>query len=57
MCRLLQYYMRQYPCLRYLVYTVKQLLLQRDLNEVYSGGLGSYALVLMCIAFMQASPP
>lgn len=51
----LQHYMSMYPCLRFLVYVVKQFLLQRELNEVYSGGIGSYAIVLMCIAYLQAS--
>lgn len=49
----LQHYMSMYPCLRFLVYVVKQFLLQRGLNEVYSGGIGSYAIVLMCIAYLQ----
>ncbi|VDM21891.1 unnamed protein product [Hydatigera taeniaeformis] len=45
--------LENYPCLRYLVLTLKQFLLLRELNEVCTGGLSSYALVLMCICFLQ----
>ncbi|KAH9281603.1 Non-canonical poly(A) RNA polymerase PAPD7 [Echinococcus granulosus] len=46
-------YLGIYPCLRYLVFTLKQFLLVRELNEVWTGGLSSYALILMCISFLQ----
>ena len=32
---------------------MKQFLLQRDLNEVWTGGLSSYSLVLMVVNFLQ----
>ena len=32
---------------------VKLFLNQRSLNEVYSGGLGSYAIVCMTVSFLQ----
>jgi non-canonical poly(A) RNA polymerase PAPD5/7 len=32
---------------------LKQFLLQRDLNEVYTGGIGSYSLILMIVSFLQ----
>ncbi|KAL5106356.1 Terminal nucleotidyltransferase 4B [Taenia crassiceps] len=46
-------YLGVYPCLRYLVFPLKQFLLLRELNEVWTGGLSSYALILMCISFLQ----
>ena len=39
--------------LRPLVLIIKLFLQQRELNEVYSGGIGSYALIVMLIAFLQ----
>lgn len=38
---------------RTLVVILKQFLLQRDANEVYHGGISSYALLLMVIAFIK----
>lgn len=35
---------------------MKQFLLQRDLNEVFTGGISSYSLILMCISFLQLHP-
>ncbi|VEL12169.1 unnamed protein product [Protopolystoma xenopodis] len=52
---LIKRYVRTYPCLPYLVFALKQFLLQRDLNEVWTGGLSSYALILMSVRFLQAS--
>lgn len=34
---------------------LKQFLLQRDLNEVFTGGISSYSLILMAISFLQVS--
>ncbi|VDM33572.1 unnamed protein product [Hydatigera taeniaeformis] len=51
--KFVQMYLEIYPCLRYLVFTLKQFLLLRELNEVWTGGLSSYALILMCISFLQ----
>ncbi|KAM7538867.1 hypothetical protein Aperf_G00000052582 [Anoplocephala perfoliata] len=42
-----------FPALRHLVLTLKQFLLIRDLNEVFTGGVSSYALILMCISFLK----
>lgn len=39
-----------------LILILKQLLLQRHLNEVFTGGLGSYALVIMIVAFLSMHP-
>jgi non-canonical poly(A) RNA polymerase PAPD5/7 len=42
------------PVLRPLVYVLKQFLLQRGLNEVFTGGLSSYATAALIISFLQA---
>ena len=41
------------PAIKILVMTLKQFLLQRDANEVYHGGISSYALLLMVAAFIK----
>ncbi|XAR68338.1 Polynucleotide adenylyltransferase [Bertholletia excelsa] len=52
----------KWPPLRPLCLILKVFLQQRELNEVYTGGIGSYALLVMLIAMMrslreqQASP-
>jgi DNA polymerase sigma len=38
---------------RILMVLLKQFLAQRHLNEVYSGGLGSYGLIMMIVSFLQ----
>jgi len=48
-----QTYMKQYPVLSKLVLVLKQFLLQRDLNEVFTGGISSYSLILLVISFLQ----
>ncbi|XP_016386819.1 non-canonical poly(A) RNA polymerase PAPD7-like isoform X2 [Sinocyclocheilus rhinocerous] len=35
---------------------LKHFLLQRDLNEVFTGGISSYSLILMVISFLQLHP-
>ncbi|CAH8618309.1 unnamed protein product [Heterobilharzia americana] len=52
---LIKTFIKNYPCLPYLVFVLKQFLLQRSLNEVWTGGLSSYALILMCVSFLQQS--
>ena len=52
---LIKDYLVEYPCLRYLAMVLKQFLLQRDLNEVWTGGIGSYSLILMIVSFLQVS--
>ncbi|KAH9507695.1 Terminal nucleotidyltransferase 4A [Bulinus truncatus] len=54
--QLIQQYMEDYDCLKYLVLVLKQFLLQRDLNEVFSGGISSYSLTLLVISFLQLHP-
>ncbi|XP_042416340.1 terminal nucleotidyltransferase 4B-like [Zingiber officinale] len=41
------------PPLRPLCLVLKVFLQQRELNEVYSGGIGSYALLVMLIVYLQ----
>ena len=41
------------PAMSSLVMVLKVFLQQRDLNEVYSGGIGSYALLIMVANFLQ----
>jgi non-canonical poly(A) RNA polymerase PAPD5/7 len=53
---LIKEYLSEYPCLRYLAMVLKQFLLQRDLNEVWTGGIGSYSLILMIVSFLQMHP-
>ncbi|KAK7019515.1 hypothetical protein R3P38DRAFT_2631942 [Favolaschia claudopus] len=42
--------------LRALVLLTKLFLSQRNMNEVYTGGLGSYAIVCLVISFLQMHP-
>jgi len=53
---LVKLYKKCFPALPKLVYILKQFLMQRDLNEVFSGGLSSYALLLMVVSFLQLHP-
>lgn len=48
--------MLQYPSLPKLVLVLKQFLYQRHLNEVFTGGISSYSLILMTISFLQLHP-
>jgi len=45
--------MQEFPVLPFLVLVLKQFLSQRDLNDVYTGGLGSYSLILLIVSFFQ----
>jgi DNA polymerase sigma len=42
-----------WPPLKPLVTILKLFLLQRNMNEVYTGGLGSFALILSVVAFLK----
>lgn len=50
---LIKKYLVEFPCLRALVMVLKQFLIQRDFNEVWTGGIGSYSLILMTVSFLQ----
>ncbi|KAJ2311212.1 hypothetical protein IWW52_000726 [Coemansia sp. RSA 2704] len=46
-----------YPgALRALVLAIKQFLYQRSMNEVYTGGMGSYAITLLVVSMLQMHP-
>ncbi|XP_071824004.1 terminal nucleotidyltransferase 4B-like isoform X1 [Apostichopus japonicus] len=47
----------EFPTLPQLVFVLKQFLLQRDLNEVWTGGISSYGLILMIVSFLQLHVP
>lgn len=53
---LIKEFITDFPALPKLVFVLKQFILQRDLNEVWTGGLSSYALILMCVNFLQLHP-
>ncbi|XP_033222113.1 non-canonical poly(A) RNA polymerase protein Trf4-1-like [Belonocnema kinseyi] len=53
---LIKSFKRRFPVLEKLVMVLKQFLLQRDLNEVFTGGISSYSLILMTISFLQLHP-
>ncbi|BDA44734.1 Terminal nucleotidyltransferase 4B [Coccomyxa sp. Obi] len=48
--------MQKLPPMRPLVLILKVFLHQRELNEVYQGGIGSYALLVMVAAFLLLHP-
>lgn len=54
--KLIKDFMKKFPNLKYLVLVLKQFLLQRDLNEVFTGGISSYSLILMTVSFLQMHP-
>ena len=51
--QLIKLFKRQYPDLPKLALVLKQLLLERDLSTVFTGGLSSYCLILMIVSFLQ----
>lgn len=54
--KLIKSFMEEFPHLKFLVLVLKQFLLQRDLNEVFTGGIGSYCLILLTVSFLQLHP-
>lgn len=48
--------MRCNLALRSLVLITKTLLSHRNMNEVYTGGLGSYSIVCLAVSFLQMHP-
>jgi hypothetical protein len=47
--------LRQFPALAPLVLLLKSYLHQRGLNDVYTGGLGSFSLTLMLVFYLEVS--
>ncbi|KAM4632667.1 terminal nucleotidyltransferase 4A-like [Polymixia lowei] len=54
--QLIKSYLKRYTVLPPLIFVLKQFLLQRELNEVFTGGISSYSLILMAISFLQLHP-
>lgn len=50
---MIKHYMSVFPMLSKLVLVLKQFLAQRDMNEVFYGGISSYSLILMVVSFLQ----
>lgn len=48
---------KQYPLARPMMLVVKYYISQFGLNEVFTGGVGSYTLLLMIISFLQLREP
>ena len=53
---IIQAYIHTYPFLPKLMLVLKQFLTQRNLNEVFYGGISSYSLVLLLVSFLQLHP-
>jgi len=53
---LVKSYLGDFPLLKQLVMLLKYILNHRGLNEVWTGGLGSYALTLLVVNFFQQHP-
>jgi non-canonical poly(A) RNA polymerase PAPD5/7 len=49
-------FLSEMPALRALVFVAKAFLSQRSMNEVFSGGLGSYSIVCLAVSFLQMHP-
>lgn len=54
--KLIKKFKLDFPHLAKLFLVVKQFLVQRDLNEVFKGGISSYSLILMVVSFLQLHP-
>jgi len=52
-CELVNNFKQKFPQITPLALVLKQLLCERNLNNVYTGGLSSYCLVMMIISFLQ----
>lgn len=53
--QIINQYLDVLPGCRQLILVVKAFLSQRSMNEVYTGGLGSYAVICLVISFLQVS--
>ncbi|KAG9051564.1 hypothetical protein FS837_004074 [Tulasnella sp. UAMH 9824] len=54
--QLINGFVDHYPALRYIVMIVKMFLARRGMNEVRTGGLGSYSTVCLVLSFFQMHP-
>ncbi|KAI8090666.1 hypothetical protein BDF21DRAFT_460094 [Thamnidium elegans] len=53
---MIQSMMKKYPGVRPISLIVKYLLAIRNMNEVFTGGLGGYAVVCLVVSFLQMHP-
>lgn len=53
---MIQQFIQEYPFLPKLVFILKQFLYERNLHEVYYGGISSYSLILLLVSFLQLHP-
>ena len=54
--QVIKMFKQQFPILPQLVSIIKQFLLERDLSQVFTGGLSSYAVTILVISFLQLHP-
>ncbi|KAL1412065.1 hypothetical protein Q8F55_003062 [Vanrija albida] len=54
--KIMRHYLDSYPGSRELILVVKAFLQQRSMNEVFSGGLGSYSVICLVLSFLQLHP-
>ncbi|OBZ65685.1 Poly(A) RNA polymerase cid14 [Grifola frondosa] len=54
--KMIKLFLAELPALRSLVLIIKSFLSQRSMNEVFTGGLGSYSIVCLAISFLQMHP-
>jgi non-canonical poly(A) RNA polymerase PAPD5/7 len=54
--QVIKMFKQQFPIIPQLVSIVKQFLLERDLGQVFTGGLSSYAVTILVISFLQLHP-
>ncbi|KAI0780511.1 hypothetical protein BD413DRAFT_607803 [Trametes elegans] len=54
--KMVKQFLQELPALRSLVLIIKSFLSQRSMNEVFTGGLGSYSIVCLAISFLQMHP-
>jgi non-canonical poly(A) RNA polymerase PAPD5/7 len=54
--RMIRQLLREHACLRPLTLVLKHFLSLRRLNEVFTGGLGSFALICLLVSFVQHHP-
>lgn len=54
--RMVNRFIQELPALRALVLVTKSFLSQRSMNEVFTGGLGSYSIVCLAASFLQMHP-
>jgi DNA polymerase sigma len=53
--KIVNQYLDILPGARQMILVVKAFLSQRSMNEVYTGGLGSYSVICLVISFLQVS--